>query len=141
MPAAWGLAVSCDRATLSVPAKRTANREKSPPPSMTESEAGSAVAAAAPACAPPGSLDAMRASCELAIASKRQGNALEFHGVVQRISSCGDPVSSPSPPASRLPAPLITTAAEASSHNARLSPGDAAAVAGCADALRVGDQG
>jgi len=67
---------------------------------MTESEAGSStVAVAGPQDSAADAVAAKRASCELAIASKRQGNALEFHGVVQRISSCTDPVTS-----RRLPA-------------------------------------
>ena len=38
------------------------------------------------------SVDELKQCCEAAIASKHRGDALEFHSVVQRITSCSDHV-------------------------------------------------
>ena len=38
------------------------------------------------------SVEELRQCCEAAIASKHRGDALEFHSVVQRITSCSDHV-------------------------------------------------
>jgi hypothetical protein len=59
------------------------------------------------------SVDELRRDCELAIASKRRGDALEFHSVVQRITSCTDHVR-PRPPARAAACPAIPS--QAGSH-------------------------